>query len=198
MTGTVLREQEIEKVLILAQHGLTGAEIARFLDRSDTVISNVLRDYGVAPRRHQRTADQTTLALTLHRSGNIRPGAMALHALPEPEPEKPEPPAPKVVQDEIGAERLDGGGYVARLKRWLGKEEGETAAESFVCKDCDADFVITLEHQEWFQSRGINVPKRCEPCRGVRKGQHDYDIHAEVAELKRRLDDLIGRLEDAR
>lgn len=38
------------------------------------------------------------------------------------------------------------------------------------CMDCDKDFTFTAEEQEEFASKGhLNDPKRCAPCRQMRK-----------------------------
>lgn len=37
------------------------------------------------------------------------------------------------------------------------------------CIDCDKDFVFTIGEQRYFVSRGLSAPKRCVPCRQIRK-----------------------------
>jgi len=37
------------------------------------------------------------------------------------------------------------------------------------CTDCDKDFVFTVGEQRYFVSRGLSIPKRCHPCRQIRK-----------------------------
>jgi len=51
---------------------------------------------------------------------------------------------------------------------------------SIQCSDCGATFTFGAEEQEFFQSKGYtNDPKRCPPCREVRKseryGNSSYD-----------------------
>ncbi|MGA9694920.1 MAG: zinc-ribbon domain containing protein [Dehalococcoidales bacterium] len=42
--------------------------------------------------------------------------------------------------------------------------------KSIKCYDCGADFVFTVEEQEFFSSKGYtNEPKRCPACRATRK-----------------------------
>jgi hypothetical protein len=37
------------------------------------------------------------------------------------------------------------------------------------CEDCDKDFVFTVGEQQFFYSKGLSTPKRCQPCRKYRK-----------------------------
>jgi hypothetical protein len=37
------------------------------------------------------------------------------------------------------------------------------------CKDCNADFVFSEKDQKFFESKGFEPPKRCKPCRDVKK-----------------------------
>ena len=43
----------------------------------------------------------------------------------------------------------------------------------YVCKDCGADFQLSVAHIDWFISRDFPVPKRCSDCRARRRGEHD-------------------------
>lgn len=36
----------------------------------------------------------------------------------------------------------------------------------FECKDCGSDFAISAKEVRFFQSRGLQIPKRCKKCRG--------------------------------
>ena len=72
---------------------------------------------------------------------------------------------------------------------------------AFECKECREEFRLTTDHIEWFESRGINVPKRCQPCRERRREMHDgggliggVNLD-ELAALRRRLEDMERRLE---
>lgn len=38
-----------------------------------------------------------------------------------------------------------------------------------VCKDCGNEFTITVSEQNFYESRELALPKRCETCRKVRK-----------------------------
>jgi hypothetical protein len=37
------------------------------------------------------------------------------------------------------------------------------------CADCGEDWVFTAGDQQFFYSKGLATPKRCQPCRKVRK-----------------------------
>ena len=66
----------------------------------------------------------------------------------------------------------------------------------FECKECGQEFHLTTDHIEWFESRGISVPKRCQPCRERRREMHDGGGVIgpanldELAALRRRLEDM--------
>jgi len=38
-----------------------------------------------------------------------------------------------------------------------------------VCADCNEQFVFTASEQDFYAQRGFSDPKRCAPCRSVRK-----------------------------
>lgn len=37
------------------------------------------------------------------------------------------------------------------------------------CKDCGEEFDISFNEENHFLSEGLNLPKRCRPCRNIRK-----------------------------
>lgn len=37
--------------------------------------------------------------------------------------------------------------------------------ETIICCDCGLEFDLTYGESEWFLSKGLNIPKRCKPCR---------------------------------
>lgn len=47
------------------------------------------------------------------------------------------------------------------------------------CKECGENFVITVDDQEWYKSKGFHEPKRCKSCRALRRqniiGREDID-----------------------
>lgn len=40
---------------------------------------------------------------------------------------------------------------------------------SVTCTDCHESFVITPEEQQFFKQKGFDLPKRCKPCRVIRR-----------------------------
>lgn len=38
-----------------------------------------------------------------------------------------------------------------------------------VCKDCGKEFTITVSEQNFYESKELALPKRCEECRKARK-----------------------------
>lgn len=42
-----------------------------------------------------------------------------------------------------------------------------------VCRDCGKEFIFTGSEQEFFAEKGfVNEPKRCKPCRDIRRENH--------------------------
>ena len=39
------------------------------------------------------------------------------------------------------------------------------------CKDCGKTFYMTYDEVHFFEEKGLTLPKRCKPCRMVRKGR---------------------------
>jgi len=37
------------------------------------------------------------------------------------------------------------------------------------CKECGIFFVISADEKQWYEDRGMQLPKRCEKCRKKRK-----------------------------
>lgn len=37
------------------------------------------------------------------------------------------------------------------------------------CIDCGEQFTFSVEEQDFFQSKELSTPKRCKPCRKVRR-----------------------------
>lgn len=38
-----------------------------------------------------------------------------------------------------------------------------------VCKDCGKEYTITISEQNFYEGKGLALPKRCETCRKARK-----------------------------
>jgi len=41
--------------------------------------------------------------------------------------------------------------------------------KELTCKDCGGSFIVTTSEQDFFASRELAIPKRCKPCRRLRK-----------------------------
>lgn len=37
------------------------------------------------------------------------------------------------------------------------------------CRDCGTEFAVDEKEQAWYAERGLQIPKRCKPCREKRK-----------------------------
>lgn len=44
-------------------------------------------------------------------------------------------------------------------------------AQELTCRECGSLFYLEDEEQAWYIRKGLQVPKRCKPCREKRKGQ---------------------------
>lgn len=49
------------------------------------------------------------------------------------------------------------------------KPDKECDCISTICPDCKKEFKITREEVEWFKMKGYALPKRCKPCRIIRR-----------------------------
>lgn len=45
------------------------------------------------------------------------------------------------------------------------------ADKNVVCRDCGKEFAFTAGEQEFYDSRGLNAPTRCNSCRAARKAE---------------------------
>lgn len=45
------------------------------------------------------------------------------------------------------------------------------ADQTITCMDCKQAFVFTVNEQAFFAKQGFTTPKRCKPCRDVRKAE---------------------------
>lgn len=41
--------------------------------------------------------------------------------------------------------------------------------KKLICKDCGASFEFSEQEQKFFKEKGYTEPKRCKPCRRIRK-----------------------------
>ena len=45
--------------------------------------------------------------------------------------------------------------------------------KTLTCADCGQPFQFSAGEQQFYQERGMSEPKRCKPCRQVRKADRD-------------------------
>lgn len=52
-----------------------------------------------------------------------------------------------------------------------------SSAEDLVrtCRECGAEFQLSATEQEWFISRGLFLPSRCEPCRHTARQREKWE-----------------------
>ena len=48
------------------------------------------------------------------------------------------------------------------------------------CKECGKFFRVSSLRTDWYKSRGLEIPKRCQECRTLRKVQKEYDYQVEL------------------
>lgn len=41
--------------------------------------------------------------------------------------------------------------------------------KKIICKDCGCEFIFTVNEQKFYLDRNFETPKRCKPCREIRK-----------------------------
>lgn len=58
-----------------------------------------------------------------------------------------------------------------------------------VCRDCGNEFVITASEQNFYESRELALPKRCESCRKARKAAMNTEKVEEKP--KKSLDEMM-------
>ncbi len=46
------------------------------------------------------------------------------------------------------------------------------------CRDCRQAFYLDRSHVEWFESRNLRVPVRCEACRAYRRQEREETARA--------------------
>lgn len=65
-----------------------------------------------------------------------------------------------------------------------------------ICVSCGKEFFLTPGEQNFYESKGLALPKRCAECRKARKAasqsQEQNEVkHEEPREKKKTLDDLL-------
>lgn len=59
-----------------------------------------------------------------------------------------------------------------------------------VCKDCGNEFTITVSEQNFYESKGLSLPKRCAECRAKRKRTSE-ERHEAVEEKRMSLEEMM-------
>ena len=185
---THLTVEERGWIIDLAAYSLTVVDIARLLKRSTSVVYQTLQDLDIPAKASERTDDH--IATARQQATPLTPPAQAFS---EAHPNAPRHPSPEMVA------------YDTDISR-------SSAYSTFLCADCGEAYSMTAEHLGWFYERGLNPPKRCEPCREERRGTHDYDagkdaanvaqaklakqVLAQVGDLRGRMETTMTQLED--
>jgi len=50
--------------------------------------------------------------------------------------------------------------------------------KDIACKDCAQVFVWTAGEQQWFAERQMRPPKRCKPCRAMKRAVYEANVNA--------------------
>lgn len=45
--------------------------------------------------------------------------------------------------------------------------------QTMSCVDCGNEYTFTEKEQEYFKLKGLTTPKRCKPCRDIRRQQKE-------------------------
>lgn len=52
----------------------------------------------------------------------------------------------------------------------MSQEQGKSYEDiKLECIDCRTWFELSATHQKWFDERGLQRPKRCQPCRDAKR-----------------------------
>jgi len=160
---THLTVEERGKIIDLAAYALPVVDIARILKRSTSVVYQTLQDLDIPAKASERTDDH--IATARQQATPLTPPEQAFS---EAHPSVPRHPSPEMVayDTDISRSSMKPGAY-----------------STFLCADCGEAYSMTAEHLGWFYERGLNPPKRCEPCREDRRGTHDYDAGKDAANV---------------
>lgn len=53
------------------------------------------------------------------------------------------------------------------------------------CQDCKTTFLFTEQDQDFYAEKGFTPPKRCKPCRQVRKANKESGVGASIGGERR-------------
>lgn len=59
------------------------------------------------------------------------------------------------------------------------------------CKECGNEFTITVSEQEFYESKGLALPKRCHDCRKARKANNGNNDEWSKPATKKSLEDMM-------
>jgi hypothetical protein len=54
---------------------------------------------------------------------------------------------------------------------WRERIVPEPDNEARTCPDCGTTWILTARSRAWFEAKRLLVPRRCEPCRRIRRSQ---------------------------
>jgi putative zinc ribbon protein len=43
----------------------------------------------------------------------------------------------------------------------------------FACSDCGDDFLLEAAEIRWYEGKGLQLPKRCQPCRKAKRERNE-------------------------
>lgn len=43
--------------------------------------------------------------------------------------------------------------------------------KKLICKECNSEFILTVDDQAFYAEKGFKEPKRCQDCRRLRRAQ---------------------------
>ncbi len=76
------------------------------------------------------------------------------------------------------------GEITSQSKDWIVEVVGEynelirtNSVDILYCKDCRKYFILTKSEKEWFESRGLDLPRRCPRCRNKNKDKKGYNLN---------------------
>jgi len=60
-------------------------------------------------------------------------------------------------------------GIKGRMEERIDLNGGHFHDKVILCFDCGKQFIFTAGEQAYFQSKSLSIPKRCKPCRELRR-----------------------------
>ena len=75
----------------------------------------------------------------------------------------------------------------------LSTDMNEYAFTILKCVDCGALYIITQKDYDWYKDRKLDVPKRCDTCRALRKANNNKNSNKSEAKVKEEPKDIAYR-----